>query len=63
MDYLQKAKAADESLAADCNKLIGQYSAYYPQKAEAFMYDVVDGQSYTVSCGGMSATTVVRTQR
>ena len=63
VDYLQKAKAADESLTADCNKLIGQYSVYYPQKAEAFMYDVVDGQSYTVSCGGMTATTVVRTQK
>ena len=63
VDYLQKAKAADESLTADCNKLIGQYSVYYPQKAEAFMYDVVDGQSYTVNCGGMSATTTVRTQK
>ncbi|MBO6247247.1 MAG: hypothetical protein J6N54_00360, partial [Bacteroidales bacterium] len=63
VDYLQKAKAADESLAADCNKLIGQYSVYYPQKAEAFMYDIVDGQSYTVSCGGMTATTTVRTQK
>jgi len=63
VDYLQKAKAADESLAADCNKLIGAYSVYYPQKAEAFMYDIVDGQSYTVNCGGMSATTTVRTQK
>lgn len=63
VDYLQKAKAADESLAADCNKLIGTYSSYYPQKAEAFMYDVVDGQSYNVNCGGMHATTTVRTQK
>ncbi len=63
VDYLQKAKAADESLTADCNKLIGSYSVYYPQKAEAFMYDIVDGQSYTVNCGGMHATTTVRTQK
>ena len=63
VDYLQKAKAADESLTADCNKLIGTYSSYYPQKAEAFMYDVVDGQTYNVNCGGMHATTTVRTQR
>jgi len=62
VDYLQKAKAADESLAQDCNKLIGSYSVYFPQKAEAFMYDVVDGQSYTVNCGGMHATTTVRTR-
>ena len=63
VDYLQKAKSADPSLTADANRLIGQYSVYYPQKAEAFMYDVVDGQSYTVNCGGMHATTVVRTQK
>ena len=31
VDYLQKAKAADESLTADCNRLIGSYSVYYPQ--------------------------------
>lgn len=63
VDYLQKAKAADASLTDDCNKLISAYSVYYPQKAEAFMYDVVDGQSYTVNCGGMRATTTVRTQK
>ncbi len=63
VDYLQKAKAADSSLTDDCNKLISAYSVYYPQKAEAFMYDVVDGQSYTVNCGGMRATTTVRTQK
>lgn len=63
VDYLQKAKAADASLTDDCNKLISAYSVYYPQKAEAFMYDVLDGQSYTVNCGGMRATTTVRTQK
>ncbi|MCF0184884.1 MAG: hypothetical protein HUJ98_00155 [Bacteroidaceae bacterium] len=62
-DFLQKAKAADASLTDDCNKLIGAYSVYFPQKAEAFMYDIVDGQSYSVSCGGMHATTIVRTQK
>lgn len=62
VDYLQKAKAADESLSEDCNKLIAAFRTYFPQKAEAFMYDVTDGQSYTVSCGGLQATTVVRTQ-
>lgn len=63
VDYLQKAKAADESLTEDANRLIGQYAAYYPQTAEAFMYDLTNGQSYTVSCGGMRATTTVRTQK
>lgn len=63
VDYMNKAKAADETLAEDANNLIRQYSAYYPQTGEAFMYDVTDGQSYTVSCGGMRAVTTVRTQK
>ena len=62
-DFMNKAKAADETLAEDANNLIRQYAAYFPQTAEAFMYDVTDGQSYTVSCGGMRATTTVRTQK
>ena len=63
LPILNKAKAADEALAEDANNLIRQYAAYFPQTAEAFMYDVTDGQSYTVSCGGMRATTTVRTQK
>ncbi len=63
VDYMNKAKAADESLAEDANNHIRQYASYYPQTAEAFMYDVTDGQSYTVSCNGMRATTTVRTQK
>ncbi len=63
VDYMNKAKAADEALAEDANNHIRQYAAYYPQTAEAFMYDVTDGQSYTVSCGGMRAVTTVRTQK
>ena len=63
VDFLVKAKNADPTLAEDCDKLIAQYKAYYPQTAEAFMYDVTDGQSYTVSCNGMRATTTVRTQK
>ncbi len=63
VDYMNKAKAADETLAEDANGLIRQYAAYYPQTAEAFMYDVTDGQSYTVSCAGMRAVTTVRTQK
>lgn len=63
VDYMLKAKNADPSLAEEANKYISQYASYYPQTAEAFMYDVTDGQSYTVSCGGMRATTTVRTQK
>lgn len=62
VDYLVKAKNADPSLAEEANKLISQYSQYYPQTAEAFMYNYNKGDSYTVSCGGMRAVTTVRTQ-
>ena len=60
-DYMNKAKAADPSLADDANRYIGQYSRYFPPAADAFMYDITNGQSYTVVCGGMRATTTVRT--
>ena len=62
-DYMQRAMNADESLADDCRKAIGMYSAYYPNTADAFMYDLTNGQSYSISCGGMSATTTVRTNK
>lgn len=62
VDYMNKAKAADPELAEVCNNMISQYRVYFPQTAEAFMYDITNGQSYTVSCGGMRATTTVRTQ-
>ena len=60
-DYMNKAKAADPSLADDANRYIGQYSKYFPQAADAFMYGVNNGDSYTVVCGGMRATTTART--
>ena len=63
VDYMNKAKAADPEIADDCNRMIAQYRVYFPQTAEAFMYNSTDGQSYTVSCGGMRATTTVRTQK
>jgi len=62
-DYMNKAKNADDSLTDDCNKMISAYSVYFPQTAEAFMYDLTNGQSYSISCGGLHATTTVRTQK
>lgn len=61
VDYLTKAKAADETLAEEVNKLIGTYRQYFPKTEDAFMYDLTDGKSYSISCGGMNATTTVRT--
>ncbi len=61
VDYLIKAKAADSSLTEEANKLISQFSQYFPKTEDAFMYDVMDGKSFSVSCSGLSATTTVRT--
>lgn len=63
VDYMNKAKSADETLAEAATDNIRQYSAYYPQTAEAFMYNITDGEAYTVSCGGLRASTTVRTQK
>ena len=63
VDFMTKAKNADPALEEEANNHIRQYAAYYPQTAEAFMYDITDGQSYTVSCGGMRAVTTIRTQK
>ncbi len=60
-DYMNKAKNADPSLAESANNYISEYSRYFPKAEEAFMYDVTNGQSYTVVCGGLRATTTVRT--
>lgn len=60
IDYLQKAKSVDGSLAGEANRKINQYSAYFPNAADAFMYNYTAGQSYRVSCNGMSATTTMR---
>lgn len=63
VDYMLKAKKEDPSLAEEANANIARYSQYYPQTGEAFMYDLTEGQSYTVSCNGMRAVTTVRTQK
>ena len=63
IDFLNKAKAADPSLTEEANRMIGAYARYFPNTADAFMYNIMDGQSYSVNCGGMSAVTTVRTQK
>lgn len=62
VDYFNKAKAADDTLAEDASKQISSCAAFYPQTAEAFMYDLQNGASYTASCGGLRANTTVRTR-
>ena len=59
-DCYQKARSADPSVAEEASASISSVSRYYPEASEIFMYDLSAGQSYTVSCGGMSASTTVR---
>ena len=63
VDYMNRAKNADASLASDANNYINMYSKQFPLQEEAFMFDLVDGASYTVSCGGLRETTTVRTRK
>lgn len=63
VDYLIKAKNANSELTEEANKLIGSYSSYFPAQSDAFMYDIIDGNAYTVDCAGMRETTKVRTQK
>lgn len=62
-DCMNRAKNLDESLAEEANKNIARYRAYFPKTADAFMFDLTDGKSFTVSCSGMTATTIVRTNK
>ena len=63
VDYMVKAKNADPEVAANADELAAQYRKYFPMQVDAFMYDVTDGDRYTVSCGGMTEITTVRTQK
>ncbi|MCR4570278.1 MAG: hypothetical protein K5661_07850 [Bacteroidales bacterium] len=59
-DCYQKARSTDPTVADEASASISSVSRYYPEASEIFMYDLSAGQSYTVSCGGMSASTTVR---
>lgn len=63
VDYFMKAKNADPSLTEEADRFISQYRQYFPLQEDAFMYDIIDGASYTVSCAGMRESTTVRTRK
>lgn len=50
MDMWGKAKSMDSAVAGKANQLIGKYSSYLPEKTDAFMRGIKDGQSYKVGC-------------
>jgi len=63
VDYFQKAKNADPSLTEEANKWINTYSQHFPTQSDAFMLDLLDGETYTVTCGGMTERTIIRTRK
>ena len=60
VDMFNKAKQLDPSIASDVNKSINQFSQYFPSKEDVFMNGLTEGASYTVNCGGVSGTTIIR---
>jgi tetratricopeptide (TPR) repeat protein len=63
VDYATKAKTIDPALANEANQYIKAYSQYFPEQQEAFMYDLVDGNTYEVNCNGSTENTRVRTRK
>lgn len=67
-DYYLKAKNAalaqgeteGEGVASDASRLAAGVMRYFPEASEMFMYDLTSGQSYSISLGGLSASTTVK---
>ncbi len=62
-DTLAKARPLltdDEDMAKQAETQMATYRGYFPAKEECFFRGLTDGSSYTVSCGWISGTTVVR---
>ena len=63
VDKAVKARSIDNSpeIQERANKFIGTYSAHFPKKADAFMENIIDGNSFYVG-GWIGETTTVRTR-
>lgn len=60
VDLFTKAKTVDPSCAKEANAQIASHAKFYPTKSEAFFLNLKSGDSYTISCLGV--TTTVRTK-
>lgn len=59
VDKFVKAKSVDSEVADMAEKLISTYSKYFPNKENAFFYNVHEGDTYTVGCW-INEKTIVR---
>jgi tetratricopeptide (TPR) repeat protein len=62
VDKFAKAKSVDPSVTEEANKLIAQYSNYFPNNEDAFFEGYTTGQSYKVGCW-INETTTMRTRK
>jgi hypothetical protein len=61
VEYFNRAKnSGDPKIIAEANKQIAQYKKYYPLKKDAFFRNLKEGDSYTISCLGISTTLHLR---
>jgi tetratricopeptide (TPR) repeat protein len=60
IDKFIAARNLDPSVAAEANRLIGQYSRYMPTSEDVFFRSLTKGGSYTVGCW-INETTTIRT--
>ena len=64
VDAARKAITVDDSPenVEAAQRLINSYSGHFPKQEDAFMMDLIDGNSYTVP-GWIGVSTVVRTRK
>ena len=63
VDMARQATKHDvsDATAETVSKMVSTFSGYFPKKTDAFMLNLIDGQSYTVG-SWIGATTIVRTR-
>jgi len=63
VDYFNRAKSMDSSLAEEANKFINSHTQHFPLQQDIFMYDLTEGEVYTVTCSGLTEQTRVRARK
>jgi tetratricopeptide (TPR) repeat protein len=59
-DYYQRAKSLDPSVNEKASERMASSAARFPTQSDAFFYQLSEGQSVQVACGGLNESTTVR---
>ena len=62
-DYYQRAKSLDPGAAEKAGDRASRAYAHFPTQSDAFFFQLTDGQSIQVACGGLNESTTVRTRK